>query len=222
MCCMGALLNSSESGEITDELIEAATRELPDTTTSAPNAHTTRPASTTARAANGQPELTNTAPRQPTRLTEGGGTSSPSHRNRRITCNERGHTHVHWAALDTQTKALQERYKHVESSQVRQGGRENSPAGLPARVQIPVPPSATSRLLFKVLGRVRLRFLVGSPFRLACYFFHWDRGRSSKGVWRRHLILDFFCSNLAVALGLVDGLGLVNVISLYLNLVKKL
>jgi hypothetical protein len=29
---------------------------------------------------------------------------------------ERGHTHVLWAALDKQTKSLQERYKHGESS----------------------------------------------------------------------------------------------------------
>jgi hypothetical protein len=36
---------------------------------------------------------------------------------------ERGHTHVHWAALDTQTEALQERHTHGESSRVRWGGR---------------------------------------------------------------------------------------------------
>jgi hypothetical protein len=82
---IGALLNSSESGQITDDQIEAATQNLPDTTTSAPNAHTTRPASTAARATNGPPELTNTAPPQPTRPTQGGQTS-PSHRHRRITC----------------------------------------------------------------------------------------------------------------------------------------
>jgi hypothetical protein len=35
---------------------------------------------------------------------------------------ERSHTHFHWAALDTQTKVLQERYTHGESSQVRRGG----------------------------------------------------------------------------------------------------
>jgi hypothetical protein len=54
--------------------------------------------------------------------------------------------------------------------------------GLPARVQIPVPPSATSRLLYELLGRVRLGFLVVSPFRIACVFLHVERGRSSKRV----------------------------------------
>jgi hypothetical protein len=47
-----------------------------------------------------------------------------------------------------------------------------SAAGPPARVQIPVPPSATSRLLYELLGRVRLGFLVVSPFRSACVFLH--------------------------------------------------
>jgi hypothetical protein len=42
----------------------------------------------------------------------------------------------------------------------------NSAAGLPARVQIPVPTSATSRLLYELLGRVRLGCLVVSPFEL--------------------------------------------------------
>jgi hypothetical protein len=36
---------------------------------------------------------------------------------------ERSHMHVPWAALDTQTEALQERRTHGESSQVRRGGR---------------------------------------------------------------------------------------------------
>jgi hypothetical protein len=52
---------------------------------------------------------------------------------------------------------------------------------MPARVQIPVPPSATSRLLYKLLGRVRLGFLVISPFRIACEFLHWDQ-QSEYGV----------------------------------------
>jgi hypothetical protein len=46
----------------------------------------------------------------------------------------------------------------------------NSAAGLLAWVQIPVPPSATSRLLYKLLGGVRLGFLAVSPFRIACKF----------------------------------------------------
>jgi hypothetical protein len=55
-----------------------------------------------------------------------------------------------------------------------------SAAGLPARVQIPVSPSATSRLLYELLGRVRMGFLVVSPFRLACAFLHVEQGRGSK------------------------------------------
>jgi hypothetical protein len=35
---------------------------------------------------------------------------------------EQGHKHVHWAALDIQTEALQERHTHGESSQVHRGG----------------------------------------------------------------------------------------------------
>jgi hypothetical protein len=62
------------------------------------------------------------------------------------------------------------------------GNALNSAAGLPAQVQIPVPPSATSRLLYELLGRVRLGFLVVSPFRIACVFLHVERGRSSKRV----------------------------------------
>jgi hypothetical protein len=57
----------------------------------------------------------------------------------------------------------------VEALTVRRPGKTLiSAAGLPARVQIPVPPSATSRLLYELLGRVRLGFLVVSPFRIAC------------------------------------------------------
>jgi hypothetical protein len=52
----------------------------------------------------------------------------------------------------------------------------NRAAGMPARVQIPVPPSATSRLSYELLGRVRLGFLVVCPFRIACKFLHWERG----------------------------------------------
>jgi hypothetical protein len=48
----------------------------------------------------------------------------------------------------------------------------------------PVPSSATSLLLCELLGRVRLGFLVVSPFRIACVFLHVERGRSSKRVLR--------------------------------------
>jgi hypothetical protein len=64
-------------------------------------------------------------------------------------------------------------------------------AGLPARVQIPVPQSATSRLLYELLGRVRLGFLVVSPFRIAREFLHVQRGRSSKRVWRSPRIIYY-------------------------------
>jgi hypothetical protein len=74
----------------------------------------------------------------------------------------------------------------------RPGKTLNSAAGLPARVQIPVPPSATSRLLYELLGRVRLGFLVVSPFRIACAFLHVERGRSSKRVWRNPRIIYLF------------------------------
>jgi hypothetical protein len=74
----------------------------------------------------------------------------------------------------------------------RPGKTLNSAAGLPARVQIPVPPSATSRLLYELLGRVSLGFLVVSPFRIACVFLHVERGRSSKRVWRSPRILYLF------------------------------
>jgi hypothetical protein len=72
----------------------------------------------------------------------------------------------------------------------------NSTAGLPARVQIPVPPSAASRLLYELLGRVRLGFLVVSPFRIACKFLHWERGQSSTQEWRTHRITIFKPSRL--------------------------
>jgi hypothetical protein len=42
---------------------------------------------------------------------------------------ERGHMHVHSAALDTQTRALQERHTHGGSSQVRRGGRGHRKPG---------------------------------------------------------------------------------------------
>jgi hypothetical protein len=72
----------------------------------------------------------------------------------------------------------------------------NSAAGLPARVQIPVPPSATSRLLYELLVRVRLGFLVVSPSRIACVFLHVERGRSSKRVWRSpRIIYLFLCTD---------------------------
>jgi hypothetical protein len=58
----------------------------------------------------------------------------------------------------------------------------NSAAGLPARVRIPALLGATSRLLYKLLDRVRLGFLVVSPFQISCTFLHWERGRSSKRV----------------------------------------
>jgi hypothetical protein len=48
----------------------------------------------------------------------------------------------------------------------------NSAAGLPAQAQIPAQPRANSRLLYKLLGGVRLRFLVVTPFRIACAFLH--------------------------------------------------
>jgi hypothetical protein len=38
---------------------------------------------------------------------------------------------------------------------IRPGKTLNSAAGLPARVRIPVPPSATSRLLYQLLDRMR-------------------------------------------------------------------
>jgi hypothetical protein len=44
----------------------------------------------------------------------------------------------------------------------------NPAAGLPARVRIPVLPSATSHVLYELLARIRLGFLVVSSFRIAC------------------------------------------------------
>jgi hypothetical protein len=78
------------------------------------------------------------------------------------------------------------------SSRISRPGKTlNSAAGLPARVQIPVPPSATSRPLFELLGRVRLVCLVVSPFRIACVLLHVERGRSSNRVWRSPRIIYF-------------------------------
>jgi hypothetical protein len=71
-------------------------------------------------------------------------------------------------------------------------------ASLPAQVQIPVSPSATSRLLYELLGRVRLGFLAVSPFRIACKFLHWERGGGSKRVWRSHRII--FCMRVCTQL----------------------
>jgi hypothetical protein len=74
------------------------------------------------------------------------------------------------------------------------------------RVQIPVSPIATSRLLYELLGRERLGFLVVSPFRIACKFLHWERGQSSKRVWRSHRIIYFMYSNeCALATGTLDA-----------------
>jgi hypothetical protein len=77
----------------------------------------------------------------------------------------------------------------VPSADDGPGKTLNSAAGLPARVQIPVPPSATSRLLYELLGRVLLGFLVVSPFRIACVLLHVEQGRSSKRVWRSPRII---------------------------------
>jgi hypothetical protein len=74
----------------------------------------------------------------------------------------------------------------------RPGKTLNSAAGLPARVQIPVPPSATSRLIYELLCGVHLGFLVVFPFRIACVFLHVERGRSSKRVWRSPQIIFFY------------------------------
>jgi hypothetical protein len=68
------------------------------------------------------------------------------------------------------------------------GRRSTHPPSCPP-VQIPVPPSATSRLLYELLDRVRLGFLVVSPFRIACVFLHVEPGQSSKRVWRSPRII---------------------------------
>jgi hypothetical protein len=52
------------------------------------------------------------------------------------------------------------------------GVTRNRAAGLPAWDRILVLPSVTSHLLYELLGRVRLRFLMVSPFRIACEFLH--------------------------------------------------
>jgi hypothetical protein len=54
----------------------------------------------------------------------------------------------------------------------------NSAAGLPARVQIPVSPSAASRLLYGLLGRVRLGFLLVFPFELHVVSFMWNEAEA--------------------------------------------
>jgi hypothetical protein len=77
----------------------------------------------------------------------------------------------------------------TSTSSSRPGKMLNSAVGLPARVQIPVPPSANSRLLYELLVRVRLGFLVVSPFRNACVFLHVERGQSSKRVWHTPRII---------------------------------
>jgi hypothetical protein len=62
----------------------------------------------------------------------------------------------------------------------------NSAAGLPARVQIPVPPSATSRFLYELLDRV-LGFLVVSPFRIACKSSTGSEAEAQSGnIWRSY------------------------------------
>jgi hypothetical protein len=85
----------------------------------------------------------------------------------------------------------------------------NSTAGLPARVRIPVPPSATFCLLHELLGRVRLGFLVVSPFRVACVVLHVERGRSSKQVLRSPETIHFlWMSREPIDSALHTGLGL--------------
>jgi hypothetical protein len=67
--------------------------------------------------------------------------------------------------------------------------RDLNPSG--QALQISVPPSATSRLLYELLGGVRLGFLVLSPCRIACVFLHVERGRSYKRVWSSSRIMYF-------------------------------
>jgi hypothetical protein len=76
---------------------------------------------------------------------------------------------------------------------IRAGKTFNSAGGLPTWVQIPVLPSVTCHLLYELLSRVRLGFRVVSPLRIACKFLHWERGQSSKRVWRSHRIVHLFC-----------------------------
>jgi hypothetical protein len=79
----------------------------------------------------------------------------------------------------------------TSTSSSRPGKMLNSAVGLPARVQIPVPPSANSRLLYELLRSVRLGFLVVSPLRIACVFLHVEQGQSSKRVWYPRIIYLF-------------------------------
>jgi hypothetical protein len=79
--------------------------------------------------------------------------------------------------------------------------------GLQARVQIPVQPSATSRLLYELLGRVRLRLLVVSPLRIACVFLHVERGLSARRVWRSPRVIHYY-SEFSVETKLVAQLHL--------------
>jgi hypothetical protein len=62
------------------------------------------------------------------------------------------------------------------------------------RVQIPVPPSATSRLLYELLGRVRLGFLVVPPFELHVYSSMWSEAEalSEYGVVPKQFIYLFY------------------------------
>jgi hypothetical protein len=58
-------------------------------------------------------------------------------------------------------------------------GGLSSAAGLPARVQIPVRLSATSRLLYELLGRMRLGFLVVSTLsKLHVYYSMWSEAEA--------------------------------------------
>jgi hypothetical protein len=65
--------------------------------------------------------------------------------------------------------------KHCMFDSFRPGKTCNSAAGLPARIQILVLPSAISRLLHKLLGRVRLGF---PPFELHVYFSMWSEAEA--------------------------------------------
>jgi hypothetical protein len=62
----------------------------------------------------------------------------------------------------------------------------NSNMRVCARVRIPVCPEPPLVFSHKLLGRLRTESLVVSPLRIACVFLHWERGRSSKRVWRSH------------------------------------
>jgi hypothetical protein len=86
---IGALLNSPEPGEITDEQIAAAieaSRRLHDTSTSNPAVHTACSAPTSCQDTNDPSELAATVPPQPARLSDASTPSQPRHRNKRSTC----------------------------------------------------------------------------------------------------------------------------------------